>query len=196
MGPVGPGWMAGHIPFRFNCVYEGGHYSAERSCGKCVVKKKLCGSQAIQAAHQKYREKAKERSKRCRNVRQAEKRKIRKKREVTKALNQQNRRAERVRERLKCDRQGAALRQERFKPNHGMAALHQEHHGMAALHQELILLHRAHVELASVTELEQQRWERECRQKRQQEQQELELLATMKGLIRIYKHTFAACGDR
>jgi hypothetical protein len=172
---MGPGSTGSQIPFSFNCHYPGGNYSAELSCTRCIVKKKLCGSQAIQAAHHGYVEKAKGRSKKRRNAQQAEKRKIRKKREAEKALNRQ----------MRQNRRAEILRATVFDRR------------MAALHRELILLHGVHVELASLTELEQQRWERECRQKRQQEQQEqLELLATMNELVWIYKDGFAACGDR
>jgi hypothetical protein len=166
--------MGCRVPFNLNCPYPGGKYSAELSCARCTHKGKLCGSQAIQAAHQEYVAKEKERLKKKRNARQTERREIRKKQEAKRALKQEmqkNKKAEMLqaaaRKRLRHDRQ------------------------VAGLHLELTLLHRAHVEWASHIKSAERR-EQECRQKRQQEEQEqLELLATMNELIGIFKQGFA-----
>lgn len=202
---MGDGGIGCRVPFNLNCRYPGGEYSAELSCAKCTHRGKLCGSQAIQAAHEEYVEKEKERRKKKRNARQTERREIRKKQEAMRALKREmrkNKKAEMLR--------AAARKQLRHDRR------------VAGLHRELTLLHRAHVEWASHTKSEEQR-EQECRQKRQQEEQEpleheecaslteseerreqechqkrqqeeqqqLELLATMNELIGIFKEGFA-----
>jgi hypothetical protein len=157
-------------PSEFKCDYPNARYSAELSCAKCRDDNKLCGSRAIQAAQGVYVDKQKERRKKGRNARQTERRKNRKKREAKRELKRQRQKEQEAdilrataRKRLKQDRR------------------------VAALHLELTLLHRAHVEWASLTKSEEQR-EQECRRKREQEdEQQLKLLATMKGLLRAHE---------
>lgn len=165
-------------PQSFGCDYPDGKFSAELSCGKCISQKKLCGSQAIQAAHEKYAEKEKERRKKKRNALKAERQQIRKEQEAKRAARKRQNRENQIEllraaahKRLKRDRQ------------------------LAGLHLELTILYNALMEC--VPTKSEDRREPECRRKRRQEEhQELKMLATMNELTELtslYKENFGSC---
>jgi hypothetical protein len=175
----------------FECEYPGGEYSAALPCTKCIADKKLCGSQAIEAAYQEYLEKKRKRSKKERAVRQAERRKKRKALQVSRTEKRQAKIARKERKRQ------AKIARKELKRNQLLAALN----------FKLTQLHHSHLRWASRTERREQeyrerqqeeqqreRWERAHRQ-RQQQQQLDELLLDMNALIVDHEKTFAACDD-